>query len=135
MHSGSRHPHGNVANSCQRYGLLRGAVGAAFVSVPSTVARLASSGGLEPTASEIATATVAVLGGRHLLESVLLLRYPRPAVTRTVMFFDLLHATSMLALASRSETYRRPALVSAVTATTLAGLGARAVGSRRQATP
>ena len=123
-----------MAVSCQRYGLLRGAVGAAFVSVPSTVARLASSGGLESTESELATATVAVLGGRHLLESVLLLRYPRPAVARTVMVVDLLHAASMLALATRSETYRRPALVSAVTATTLAGLGAIAAGSRRQDT-
>lgn len=110
--------------------LPRAVLGITFVVIPTRVARAASSAvGRDPR--DPVTVAVVLLGVRHLLEAAILQRHPRRDVLRTIVGVDLLHATSMAALAWRSRTYRRPALVSFVSTTTLATLGAMTVHAHR----
>ena len=70
----------------------------------------------EPDHSGPPTWIVRVLGGRQLIQGVAILLAPTPAVVDVGKLVDVLHASSMLALAAVSPRYRRAGLVSAATA-------------------
>ncbi len=61
---------------------------------------------------------VRLLGARYLVQGTAQLGWPSPAVLRAAPVVDGLHALSMFTLATVQPDYRRPALVSAVTAST-----------------
>jgi hypothetical protein len=61
-----------------------------------------------------------VLAGRDLATAAILTRQRSRGVRRALVAVDSLHAASMIGLALVSPRYRRPALVSAAVATTLA---------------
>jgi len=61
-----------------------------------------------------------VLAARNLTTAALLTRQPSRRVRRALAAVDGLHAASMVGLALISRRYRRPALVNAAMATTLA---------------
>jgi NO-binding membrane sensor protein with MHYT domain len=63
---------------------------------------------------------VRVLGLREAAQSLVSAPRPTAAVLRVGAGLDTLHAVTMLALATRSITWRRPALGSAVVAATFA---------------
>lgn len=116
-----------------RNGLPRGALGILFLSAPTRVTRTVWPKAA-PQRRRYAEIAIVALGARHLLEAGALLGYSRPALTRTVVGIDTLHAITMGALACLSPTYRRPGVVSALTATALAVLGGSALTSRKAAT-
>ena len=70
---------------------------------------------------------VRVLGGRQLVQSLVVLARPTPAVTNTASAVDLTHAASMLAALVLAPRYRRAELVSAAVAAAAAVLTRSAV--------
>ena len=64
-----------------------------------------------------------VLGGRHLTEAVLELRYP--ATRRWGVAVDVLHAGTAIVFAVGSPRWRRAASADAIVAIGFAGMGAR----------
>lgn len=83
-----------------------GGWGAALVVVPRWAARLT---GAPPPPS----AVVRLLGGRRLLQELVLLRWPLRPVALAAAAVDGLHAASMLAAVRLWPRYRRAALTSA----------------------
>lgn len=86
---------------------------------PVAVARLASGSESVPD-----TRIVRVLGGRQLLQGVVLMIRPKPALVAGAVVIDALHATSMVVAALIWPGYRRAALASATIAGTSAVAGA-----------
>jgi hypothetical protein len=70
---------------------------------------------------------VRVLGARQVVQQLVVLAVPTPAVTRAAAAVDLTHAASMLAALVVAPRYRRAELVSAAVATASAVL-TRAAG-------
>ncbi|MBA2772538.1 MAG: hypothetical protein H0U36_00625 [Nocardioidaceae bacterium] len=75
---------------------------------------------------------IRVLGVRDLVQAIATIAAPSRRVVRAGVAVDLLHAASMLALATADQRRRRLALTSAALAGALAASGA--VGVRRQLT-
>ena len=95
------------------------AAGAVMLLRPHDVARLASGTGSTPDA-----AVVRILGGRQLLQGIVLLIRPAPLLVVGALVVDGLHAASMVAAAVIWPGYRRAALTSAAVAGTSAVAGA-----------
>lgn len=75
-----------------------------------------------------ANATVRVLGGRYIIQSVAGAALDRAWVRDVDAVVDLVHAGTMLVVAVFAPSHRRPALLSAATAT---GFAAADLGTRR----
>ena len=106
---------------------LRGALaawGVALFAVPVRVLRLV--GGPQPPVG-----VVRVLGARRIVQELVLIRWPSPAVARAAAVVDGLHAASMLAAARLWPRYRRAALTSAGVAAGSAVLSLVAAAPRR----
>src|SRR3954451_12241429 len=84
--------------------------GAALLARPVPVAATAAGTPVPPAW------LVRVLGGRQVLQQLLGLAVPTPAVTRAAAGVDIVHGSSMLAAAVVWPRYRRPTLVSAAAA-------------------
>lgn len=123
-----------MADAYVRDGLPRAVLGILFVGAPARVARVISPDAAPERLRHVEIAIFA-LGARHLLETGALLLHPRPAVIRTIVGIDTLHATTMGVLACLSPTYRRPSAVSALTAMALAALALSALASRKALIP
>lgn len=98
--------------------------GAALATRPAATAR-AVGGPVPPPA------LVRVLGGRQVLQSLLLLAAPSRPLIRAAVAVDAVHAASMVAAALAWPRYRRPALTSAGVATASAVVTAAAGLGRR----
>ncbi|MGH9068738.1 MAG: hypothetical protein ACRD0J_14800 [Acidimicrobiales bacterium] len=99
-----------------RWGLARAGYGAVLVLAPSRVARLYS--GRPPDG--VATAIVRVLGVRQVVQGLLSVGDPGPAVLALGAEVDVAHAASMVALAAADPDRRRGSLVDAAAAGTMA---------------
>jgi hypothetical protein len=95
--------------------LVRGIWGATLLLAPQRVL------GLIGQPSQRVEQVTRVLGARHLAEVVILARSRRRVPPRWPIVVDLLHATSMLAVAACARRQRRDALASAAIAAGLAG--------------
>ena len=102
--------------------VTRAVYGAALLAVPSR--NLRAYGG-DP-ADGAALAAARVLGGRHLAQAALVGSEPGPVRRSGGAFVDLLHATSMFALARVDPARRRPALIDGSVAAAFGVLGAAA---------
>ncbi|MDG4801411.1 hypothetical protein [Micromonospora sp. WMMD980] len=71
-----------------------------------------------------ATATLRVLGVRHLAQATVTLRWPAPGVLAAGAAFDGAHALTALALAAADRRQRHAALADAAVAAAWAALGA-----------
>jgi hypothetical protein len=94
--------------------------GTALVLRPNGIARALSAGQPLPPAG-----IVRVLGGRMLVQGILLLAEPKRPVASAGVAIDAVHALSMITVAAVLPRYRRVALISAGEATlsaTVAGL-------------
>jgi len=105
-----RHP------AAQLIGAASAVLGAFMVVRPQLVSRAVSGG------TPVSQDWVRLLGARYLAQGAAQLRWPRPGVLAGSAVVDGLHAASMLALAAGSPGYRRPASLSAGTATASAAL-------------
>jgi len=84
--------------------------------------------GADPDAPRV-VAVARVLAARHLLQGAVVAARPTRRVEVVSAATDLLHALTMVALATGSRTYRRPAATSACVSVSLAG--ATVAGLRR----
>jgi hypothetical protein len=94
--------------------------GAALAIRPAATVRAVGGGPVPPPA------LVRVLGGRQVLQSLLLLSAPSRPLVRAAVAVDAVHAASMVAAALAWPRYRRPALTSAGVATASAVVTATA---------
>jgi hypothetical protein len=101
------------------WGVLAG-WGAALAIRPAAAVRAVGGGPVPPPA------LVRVLGGRQVLQSLLLLAAPSRPLVRAAVTVDAVHAASMVAAALIWPRYRRPALTSAGVATASAVVTATA---------
>lgn len=95
--------------------------GAALATRPTETVRAVCGDGPVPP-----PALVRVLGGRQVLQSLLLLAAPSRPLVRAAVAVDVVHAASMVAAALIWPRYRRPALTSAGVATASAVVTATA---------
>jgi hypothetical protein len=95
--------------------------GAALATRPTATVRAVCGDGPVPP-----PALVRVLGGRQVLQSLLLLAAPSRPLARAAVAVESLHAASMGAAALAWPRYRRPALTSAAVATASAVVTATA---------
>ncbi len=100
----------------------RAVYGATLLAVPARVLR--TYGG-DP-ADGAAVAAARVLGGRHLVQAALAGSDPGPVRRSAGVVVDLLHATSMFALARVDAARRRPAVIDGSIAAAFGVLGAAA---------
>jgi hypothetical protein len=101
--------------------VARAAWGAGCLLAPAAVGRVL---GLAP-GDRRALLLLRTLGARDLGQAVLAATAPPPALRRLGVAVDALHASSMVALAAVSRDYRRPALTSALIATSWAAAASR----------
>lgn len=101
--------------AARSWGATTAAVGAVALFRPRPVATLVSGDGPAPD-----TSVVRILGARQLLQGGVLFICPAPLLVIGGLVVDVLHATSMLAVAAIRPGYRRPALASAAVAGTSA---------------
>lgn len=101
-----------ATTSARSIGALNTLSGLALLARPERVVETFTAGRGVP-ASEV----VRALGGRLTAQGALLMGRPRHRVVALCAAVDLLHATSMYALAAADERYRRAALASAAVAT------------------
>lgn len=94
--------------------LIRGLWGAALLLAPRAVLDR-----LGPPSSEVVNVT-RVLGARHLIEALILIRRHRSVPPRWPVIVDIAHGASMIATAACSRRLRRDALASAAIAVVLA---------------
>lgn len=98
------------------------ALGLVMMARPERASRIVSG------ARRVPDGWVRLLGARYLAQGAIQLSRPRPAVMAGSVVVDGLHALSMFALAAVRSDYRRPALISAITAS--AGATADALTAR-----
>lgn len=96
------------------------------VAAPRISAAAAGPGGARPDPR-----IIRVLGARQALQGAIIAAKPTPDWVPLGVFADASHALSMVGLAAVSRRYRRPALISGVTATASALVGAAAVRRSR----
>lgn len=101
-------------------GALTAARGAAMVASPSRLLHA-----VNPDGTDSHPRVVQVLGARSLLQGVTLLARPTRGVLLAAGATDLLHASTMFALAAARQDQRRAALTSAILATSSGLLGLR----------
>ncbi len=109
-------------------GWIRTGYGLALIAWPGTIVEFVA--GRRATATE--RALVRVLGLRETGQALVYAARPTPAVLSLGAGVDELHAATMLFLAARSASWRRPALVSAAVATTFAATASHAAGRARR---
>lgn len=97
-------------------GWVRTGYGVALIALPGPTTRLLA----RRPVGDAGRMVVRVLGLREAAQSLVSAPRPTAAVLRVGSGLDTLHAVTMLALATRSSTWRRPALGSAVVAATFA---------------
>ncbi len=105
----------------------RGAYGLLLVVAPGRSPEVGLAGDLDPLVPPV----VRALGARHLVQSAVTGVDPSGTVLRWGAGVDVLHAASMVALAAVSPRHRRPALVSAASATGFAVAGLLATRTSR----
>ena len=108
---------------------LRAGYGAVQLLWPDRSAEQLLAGPLEPAART----GVRVLGARQLAQAGLTAAAPTPALLAAGAGTDALHALSMAVLALADRRWRRPAIVSGLTATAFAAGGALAARQAAQA--
>lgn len=104
-----------VASQLRSAGWVRTGYGAALIFYPGAVLGLVN-GPTAPTGRAI----VRVLGLREAGQALVCAPRPTSDVLKVGAVVDLVHAATMLALAARSTTWRRPALASAAIAASYA---------------
>lgn len=106
-------------------GWLRTCYGATLFVWPGAATGLSA-----PPHVDLAGRTVVrVLGVREVGQALVCAPRPTAAVLRLGAGVDLVHAVTMLALATRSSTWRRPALASMTVAATFAAIALSDAGS------
>jgi hypothetical protein len=101
---------------------LRAGYGAVQLAVPAWSAEQRLGGPLDPATLRV----VRVLGARQVTQAALVLAFPAEPLAGLGVGVDALHALSMLPLAVATARWRRPALVSGLTAAAFAVAGALA---------
>jgi hypothetical protein len=109
--------------------LVRGAYGVVLCCAPGLLIRLASG---QPADSR-ARAVARLLGARHLAQAALTTARPSPEILALGAEVDLLHAASMLALATADAPRRRLGLTDGLVAAAFAADGL--VAARRGGGP
>ena len=104
--------------------VVLGGLGAALLARPRDVVRALCGGSAEPP-----EAVLRVLGARQIVQEVVLLAKPSPAVLTGAAATDAIHAASMVGAALVWPQYRRPALTSGAIA---AGSAAAALSRARR---
>lgn len=116
---GEHDPPGSTAGSLRRphneLQLARAVWGGTLLLAPRPL--LARAG----TASDPIVKVTRVLGARHLLEALILSRWPQRPPPRWPVVVDGIHAATMIAVATGSRRLRSEALASAAVAGLLAG--------------
>jgi hypothetical protein len=107
---------------------VRAGYGAVQLLWPDRSPEQVLGGPLEPAART----GVRVLGARQLAQAGLTVTAPTPALLAAGAGTDALHALSMAVLALADRRWRRPAVVSALTAAAFAACGARAAQAAHQ---
>lgn len=110
--------------------VARTAYGLLLLGVPERSPELAGQDAPDP----VVTGVVRILGARHLAQAAMTGTRPSTMALRVGAAVDGLHAASMVLLARVSPEDRRPALVSAISATgfSLAAVLASGGGARRE---
>lgn len=98
--------------------LVRAGYGAALLFAPRPVIAMAT--GRQPSRRTVQVARL--LGARHVAQVALTAAFPYPATAALGAQVDVVHATSMVALAAISRQVRRTALSDAVTEIALAAV-------------
>jgi hypothetical protein len=98
---------------------LRAGYGAVQLAVPSWSAEQRLGGPLDPATTRV----VRVLGARQVTQAGLALAFPDEPLAGLGVGVDALHALSMLPLVVATPRWRRPALVSGLTAAAFAVAG------------
>lgn len=114
----------------QTNAVVRGVVGCCLVCWPD---RLGNA--IDPSSTSTVTiGLMRTLGVRHLVESAVLWRWPSTRLLTGLTAVDVIHASSMGAIAAGSSTYRRLGTVGLLLASSLAGLtlAARARSEHQQ---
>jgi hypothetical protein len=101
---------------------VRAGYGAVQLAIPAWSAEQLAGGPLDPATLRV----VRVLGARQLAQAGLALAFPAAPLLGLGVGVDALHALSMVPVAAAAPRWRRPALVSALTATAFAAAGALA---------
>jgi hypothetical protein len=102
------------------FAVSRGALGAVELVLPGLMARWSCG---RSRLDRRSTLAVRVLGGRQLGQALVLYLAPARKVVVAGAVVDGIHGATMLALAIRSTRWRPAALIEALVATSLAGLG------------
>ncbi len=95
---------------------VRACYGALLIAFPDRVARTID----EQQDGEGFRRIIRVLGAREVAQAVICWPQPTSALLKVGAGVDVIHAASMLGLAAMSRRWRRPALLSALTATIFA---------------
>jgi hypothetical protein len=98
---------------------VRAGYGAVQLAVPAWSAEQQLGGPLDRTTTRV----VRALGARQVTQAGLALAFPAEPLPGLGVGVDALHALSMLPLAIAAPRWRRPALVSGLTATAFAAAG------------
>jgi hypothetical protein len=98
---------------------LRAGYGAVQLALPAWSAEQQLGGPLDPVTVRV----VRVLGARQITQAGLALAFPDQPLAGLGVGVDTLHALSMLPLVVATPRWRRPALVSGLTAAAFAGAG------------
>jgi hypothetical protein len=101
---------------------LRAGYGAVQLAVPGYSAEQQLGGPLDPATLRV----VRVLGARQVVQAGLALAFPAEPLLGLGVGVDALHALSMVPVAAAAPRWRRPALVSGLTAAAFAVAGALA---------
>jgi hypothetical protein len=98
---------------------VRAAYGAIQLAVPGYSAEQRLGGPLDPATLRV----VRVLGARQVTQAGLALAFPAEPLAGLGIGVDALHAVSMIPLVVAAPRWRRPALVSGLTAAAFAAVG------------
>jgi hypothetical protein len=101
--------------------------GLALLSAPD---RLATSLGVDGPAPRVRL-VIRVLGGREIVQALLIALRPGPRMLFSAMAVDATHSASMVVLAARDPAFRRLAGTSALVSGSLAALSGRAARRER----
>jgi hypothetical protein len=98
---------------------VRATYGAVQLATPAYSAERLLGGPLDPATLRV----VRVLGGRQLVQAGLALAFPSEPLLGLGVGVDAMHALSMVPVAAATPRWRRPALVSGLTAAAFAAAG------------
>ena len=98
---------------------VRAGYGAVQLAVPGYSAEQRLGGPLDPTTQRV----VRVLGARQVTQAGLALAFPAEPLAGLGIGVDALHALSMIPLVVAAPRWRRPALISGLTAAAFAAVG------------